>query len=197
MPNGLLVVISSPSGGGKDSVINALLKRFPNSVRLVTTTSRPPRPGNRAGVDYHFITPEQFQAKIEAGDFVEYNFYAENYYGIEWKRLRAALEQHELVFTQIEVNGKHNLGKAQVPHLSIFLLPENLERLAARIRRRGGVSEAQIAERLAIAKAEIRGSADYDYKIVNAEGKLPETIVKIADIIAPYQRGDRTVDTKN
>lgn len=180
---GLLVVISSPSGGGKDSVINALLKRFPNSARFVTTTSRSPRPGNKEGVDYHFISQSEFQKKIEQNKFIEYNFYADHYYGTEKTRLVETLKNHPLVLTQIEVNGKHNLDKAKIPHLAIFLIPESLAELGNRIRRRGGVTEVQIKERLAIAKQEIQASADYDYKVVNAEGKLKQTIDKIAEII--------------
>lgn len=164
-------------------MINALLKRFPNSARFVTTTSRPPRPGNREGVDYHFITQTDFQKKIEQGEFIEYNFYADNYYGTEKTRLTKALQKYALVLTQIEVNGKRNLDKAGIPHLSIFLIPQNLEQLKARIRQRGGLTEESIAERLAIAKAEIQASADYDYKIINAEGRLAQTTDKIAEII--------------
>ena len=183
---GLLVIISSPSGGGKDAVINALLKRFPNSARFVTTTSRPPRPGNKEGVDYHFLNPEDFVRKIEQGDFIEYNFYAGHYYGTEKSRLNEALQKYQLVLTQIEVNGKHNLDKAAIPHLAIFLLPESLEVLKRRIEERGGVSPANLTERLNIAEKEIAASGDYDYRIVNAEGKLDETIEKIGKIIEPY-----------
>lgn len=193
---GLLVVISSPSGGGKDSVINALLKRFPDSARFVTTTSRPPRPGNKEGVDYYFISPEDFQNKIKNNEFIEYNFYAENYYGTEKSRLEDALKKHSLVLTQIEVNGKHNLDKAHIPHLSIFLVPENLNQLANRIRHRGGLTETAITERLAIATAEIKASADYNYKIVNAEGHLRETIDKIAEIIQKRLNTPVAVDKK-
>lgn len=180
---GLLVVISSPSGGGKDSVINALLKRIPDSVRLVTTTSRQPRPGNIEGLDYYFISKDDFVKKIEAGDFVEYNFYADNYYGTQKKHLEALLREHALVLTQIEVNGKHNLDKAGIKHLSIFLLPESLDQLRERIIKRGGITPDVIDERMAIAKREIQASSDYDKKLVNAEGKLEETIDKITEII--------------
>lgn len=182
---GLFVIISSPSGGGKDSVINALLKRFANSARLVTTTSRPLRPSNVEGKDYYFISQDEFVKKIKAGDFAEYNFYAENYYGTQTKHLAEALKKYDLVLTQIEVNGKHNLDKAGIPNLSVFLLPENLEILKKRIEKRGGITAELIKERLAIAQKEILASADYDYKIINAEGKLNETIDKIAQIIEP------------
>lgn len=192
----LLVVISSPSGGGKDSVINALLKRIPRSARLVSTTSRPPRPGNQEGVDYYFISKEEFVKKIENGDFIEYNFYADNYYGLQKKHLAETLKSHDLVLTQIEVNGKHNLDKAGIPHLAIFLLPESLEILRERILKRGGITPEVADKRIEIAKKEIQESTDYDYKVVNLDGKLTETIDKIAKIIEPYLSGEKTLDKK-
>jgi guanylate kinase len=192
MANGLLVVISSPSGGGKDSVINALLKIMPNSARFVTTTSRPPRPGNKDGVDYHFISKEQFENGIKNNEFLEYNIYSSNYYGTEKKHLENDLKKHDLVFTQIEVNGKHNLDKAGVKHLSVYLLPENLETLRNRIERRGGLTHAQIDDRLKIAKEEMEKSADYDYRIVNKEGKLGGTVAEVVGIIQKYQKTRRS-----
>ncbi len=191
MSKGLLVVISSPSGGGKDSVINALLKILPNSARFVTTTSRPPRPGNKNGVDYFFVSKERFEEGIKSQEFLEYNVYSGNYYGTEKKRMDEALKQFDSAFTQIEVNGKHNLDKASVPHLSIYLLPENLEVLRKRIERRGGLTSAQIDERLRIAKEEIEKSVDYDYRIVNKEGKLEETVAEAAQIIRDGQALDK------
>ena len=180
---GLLVIISSPSGGGKDSVMNAVLKTIPNSARLITTTSRTPRKNQTDGVDYHFITPENFKEKIENNEFVEYNFYADNYYGVEKKELEKTLENHDLVLTQIEVNGKHNFDKQGIPHISIFLLPESIETLQKRVEKRGGISPELIKERMDTAKSEIKKSSDYDYKVINYEGKLAETIKKITEII--------------
>lgn len=194
MKEGLLVVISSPSGGGKDSVINALLKIMSNSARFVTTTSRPPRPGNKNGADYFFISKDEFEHGIKNQEFLEYNVYSGNYYGTEQKRLADALKKYDLVFTQIEVNGKHNLDKAGVPHLSIYLLPENLDTLRKRIERRGGLAQTQIDERLRIAKEEIEKSADYDHRIVNKEGKLEDTVAETAKIIANYQAIDKKQD---
>ncbi len=183
---GLLVIISSPSGGGKDSVINALLKIFPSSTRFITTTSRPPRPGNREGVDYYFISPEEFQRRIEQQKFLEWNFYAGNYYGTEAKHLADLQTKFDLILTQIEVNGKHHLDQAGVENLSIFLLPESLETLGKRIAARGGVSPESLAERLAIAKQEIAASSDYDYCVANREGALAETVAKVSEIIKEH-----------
>ena len=187
---GLLVVISSTSGGGKDSVIRELLKIFPNSVRLVTTTSRPPRPGNKDGVDYYFISREEFENRLKQDEFVEYNEYAGNLYGIEKLRLEESLANNEIVFTQIEVNGKHNLDKKQIKHLSIFLVPDSFENLAERIRGRGGVTEEKLKERLEIAKKEVEESSDYDYRVINVQGKFKETVEKVADIVRSHSSID-------
>lgn len=182
----LLVIISSPSGGGKDSVINALLKRIPSSTRLVTTTTRAPRPGNKEGVDYYFISVEEFKKRLEANAFLEHNIYAGNYYGEERAELEKCFTTHQVVFSQVDVTGKHALDRQKFPHVSIFLVPENMEVLRKRIEKRGGITPETITERLEIAEKEITESADYDYKILNAEGKLEETIEKIAKIIEKH-----------
>lgn len=183
MKKGKLVIISSPSGGGKDSVINALLRVMSASVRLITTTSRFPRPGNQDGIDYYFISPVEFEKKIKNNEFLEYNNYAGNYYGIEKKNLDEALEKYEWVFTQIEVNGKQHLDEVGIENISIFLLPESLDILAGRIRRRGGVDENKIQERLKIAQNEMDKSTSYDFQIVNEDGKFEETVAKIREIL--------------
>ncbi len=184
---GTLVIISSPSGGGKDTVIAELIKIFPGSARLITTTTRPLRPGDVNGVNYTFVTPAEFENKIKAGVFYEYNDYVGNYYGTEKQVLDDLLSQHDLVFTNIDVHGKANFDKTNVPHLSIFLYPESIEVLYERIRNRGGLTANVIAERLKTAEHEITQSQTYDYKVVNFEGKLPETVAKVSQIIREWQ----------
>lgn len=189
---GILVIISSPSGGGKDVVINTLLKRLPHSARLISTTTRAPRPGNKEGVDYFFISREDFEKRIADGDFLEYNVYANNYYGTPRSYLENMLPTNSIILSQIEVNGKHNLDKLGIQNLSIFMLPDTIDNLRKRIEKRGGITPEVMKERLKIAEHEIAASSDYDYRIVNVEGKLPETIAKIEKII--MTRVNETVD---
>lgn len=183
---GHLVVISSPSGGGKDTVIFALLKKFKNSAKLVTTTTRTPRPDDKEGVTYHFITKENFQEKIKNDEVLEYNFYAGNYYGITKAELENKLKNFDLVLTNIDVNGRRSLKKAGFDNLSIFLMPDNLKDLKTRISHRGGLSQTEIEERLKTAKSEIELAGEYDFRVVNKTGKLTETIDNVAKIIAEH-----------
>ncbi len=180
---GLLILISSPSGGGKNTVIKSLLKYFDNAVQLVTTTTRKKRDGERDGVDYHFISRKKFEEKLEKKDFVEYNEYSGNLYGTQWKDLNESISSHKIVLSQADVHGKKNLDLQKVPHLSIFLLPENLSILEQRITRRGGVSKEDMKKRLQAAEKEISNSEIYDHRIVNRQGAMEKTIEEIKNII--------------
>lgn len=180
---GLLVIVSSPSGGGKDAVIRGLINIFPGSAKFITTTTRPPRPGEKNGVDYHFVSREEFETMINSGELVEYNVYADNYYGTEKERLNQALEKHPVVFSNIEINGKKNFDKSGRKNLSFFLLPESMEVLRERIEKRGGLTPEIIEKRLETAKKEIIEADIYDHKIVNYQGKLEEAIAETAEII--------------
>lgn len=183
MPKNIFVVISSPSGGGKDSIITKLVKIFPNSARLVTTTTRDPRPDDTEGVSYNFISKKEFKNKIKKGDFLEYNNYNGNYYGIDKKVLTETLSKNNIVFTNIDVNGRESLIENNIQHLAIFLLPENLDILEQRIKTRGGVTEKELKNRLKTAKKEIKMSGKYDYKVVNKEDKIDEAVEEIGEII--------------
>ncbi|MBT3816797.1 MAG: guanylate kinase [Candidatus Magasanikbacteria bacterium] len=180
---GTFVLVSAPSGGGKNAIIRALLKKFTHSTQLVTTTTRDMRPLEADGVDYHFLDKEIFKKKLEAGEFVEYNEYDGNFYGTQWTDLNEALEQYDLVFSQAEVNGKKHLDKKGVPHISIFLLPEDFEILRDRIKKRGGTSDDSIDERLEIAKKEVEQSGIYDLRVVNEDGKMEKAVDSIVNYL--------------
>lgn len=188
---GLLIIISSPTGGGKDAVIARLLKIFPNSTRLVTTTSRAPRPTDTEGVTYHFVSRPDFENKIKEGYFLEYNNCAGNYYGTPKKYLDDLLEKYDLIFSNIDVNGKHSMDKLEVKNLSFFLLPESMEILKHRAEKRGGMTDKMIQDRIKLAAVEIEQSKDYDYRITNYEGKLQETTDNIASLIKNHLTNNR------
>ncbi|MDP2693168.1 MAG: guanylate kinase [bacterium] len=188
------VVISSPSGGGKDAVIRKLMTIFPNSGRLVTTTSRQLRQNDVDGVNYNFVSKEDFEIKINHNEFIEHNFYNGNYYGVDRVVLDETLQKYGVVFTNIDVNGKANLDKKNIEHLSIFLLPESLDILENRIKKRGGVSEEDLLERLKTAEKEIEMADNYDYKVVNKEGQIDVAVSEIVEIIKNHLI---TPDTKS
>jgi guanylate kinase len=183
---GHLIIVSSPSGGGKDAVIRGLMEKLPDAVKLMTTTTRPARPGEQNGVHYNFVTREQFETMIRDNKLVEHNVYADNFYGTEKQRLTDLLEKHKIVFSNIEVNGKKNFDKAGWKNLSIFLMPENETVLKQRIETRGGLTAEKIKQRLETAIHEVAEAQIYDYKIVNYQDKLDETVEKAAKIIGEH-----------
>ncbi len=176
---GRLVVISAPSGTGKNSIINELLRRVPNATRLVTTTTRAMRPGEVEGVDYFFLDRNTFIHKVEQGDFVEHAEYVGNLYGMQKQHLYQALEQYDVVFANPEVQGKQALDRLEIPHIAIFLAPEDLDTLEERIVRRGGTDDQAVMERMTIAGEEMRQAKRYDKIIINREGKMMEAVEEI------------------
>lgn len=176
---GILILVSAPSGGGKNAIITALLERFSHATQLVTTTTREKRPGEEEGKDYYYLTKEAFEEKKLAGGFVEYNTYAGNYYGTAWDHLNAALASYAIVFSQAEVNGKKSLDAKGIPHVSIFLLPESIDILRARIVARGGTSLTSLEDRIETAKKEIAEAPIYDLPILNKDGHMDETVEAI------------------
>ncbi len=185
--SGLFVIISSPSGGGKDAVIRELIKKIPNSAKLVTTTTRSPRPEDTDGVTYYFTDKADFENKIKNNEMMEYATYAENYYGVQKSELENKLQNFDVVFSNVDVQGRRNYTESGVKNLSIFILPDNLDDLKKRILHRGGVSESEVDLRLEIAKQEIEAAKEYQFQVVNKAGHLGETIDNVAKIITSYQ----------
>jgi len=183
MNSGILVIISAPSGGGKNAIIRDLTKIFPGSTRFVTTTTREPREREVDEVDYHFVTVEQFKEMIVQGDLLEYNFYAGNYYGSEKKKLEDTLEQNSITFATLDVNGKKQLDDLKFPNISIFLLPQSIDILRERIANRGGLTPEEIDMRMHVAEEEIEVGKTYDFPIVNEDGNMKETISQIQQFL--------------
>ncbi len=163
MKKGLLIVVSSPSGGGKGTILKALFERNANLRMSVSATTR----GEQDGVHYHFITREQFQKNIAGGAMLEYAEYCENYYGTPKAPIQAWLDAGHDVVLEIEVQGGRQIKTAAPDCVSLFILPPSLEVLEKRLRGRGTEADAVVRKRLQAAEEEIRCVKDYDYAVVN------------------------------
>jgi guanylate kinase len=170
----LLILISAPSGGGKTTLCDLLLQKLPNITRAVTSTTRAPRPGEEHGKDYYFFTPEEFQRRAAAGDFVEHATVFGRSYGVLRSELLDKLRSGKDVLLNIDVQGAETIReRAQAePELkralvSIFLTPASIGELETRLRRRNSDSEADIRKRLATAKQELAHWDHFDYLVIS------------------------------
>lgn len=168
MNKGLLVIMSAPSGCGKDTVFRELLKRRDDVVESVSATTRQPREGEIDGVNYFFLTRKQFEKKIKENGFIEYANYNGNYYGTPVEGVKNAVESGKVCFLIIEVQGAQKVMK-MFPYnsISIFLLPPSMEILEKRLRNRDSDGEEMIKQRLNIANIELSYKDRYNYQIVN------------------------------
>ena len=178
---GLLIILSGPSGSGKDSVLKEILSERNENISLsVSCTTRPPRKGEVDGKDYYFIDKEEFLSSAKQGKMLEYACYCENYYGTPIEKVENQLQQGVSVILEIEVQGARDVMKKAPEAVSIFLLPPSMSELKARLIGRGLDSEEVIEKRLTEAKNEIKLSCKYDYVVVNEDlKKCAQDIIKI------------------
>lgn len=167
MKQGTLVVVSGFSGAGKGTVLAQVLDRRPDLYFSVSFTTRPPRQGEQDGVNYHFVTREEFQARINRGEFLEYAEYVGNYYGTSMRVIREKLEQGIDVILEIEIQGAAKVREKMPEAVSLFLVPPSFEELSRRLRNRGTDSEEKIQQRLEAARREVREIEQYDYIVLN------------------------------
>jgi guanylate kinase len=174
MRPGLLIIISSPSGGGKTTLCHRLLEWDANITRVVTCTTRAPRPGEQDGKDYHFFSRAEFERRIAAGDFLEHAEYNGHYYGTPRRFVEEQLTAGKDVLLAIEVQGAGKVmqmvraGGFAYPEsvVTLFLVPPTLALLEQRLRRRAQDDEATIQKRLRIAEQEMAHWPEYDYAVV-------------------------------
>lgn len=168
MIKGKLFVISAPSGAGKTTLLRRIMDDVAGLTFSVSHTTRPPRPGERDGIEYNFVSHEQFRTMIEDGLFLEFAEVHGNLYGTSGKAIEKQLQQGLDVILDIDVQGAEILRKIGQPEATfIFIAPPGLGELESRLRGRGTESEETIGLRLKNAEAEMRAAADYDYLIIN------------------------------
>lgn len=163
---GTLYVISAPSGGGKTSLVNALLKDGSDVCVSVSHTTRSPRSGEKEGIDYFFVDEATFRAEQEKNLFLEYANVYNHLYGTSRDWVMQQLEAGKDVILEIDWQGARKI-KAQMPCISIFILPPSLESLSARLQERGQDDEAVIKARMEKASEEMSHYPEYDYVVIN------------------------------
>jgi guanylate kinase len=185
-PGAMLVVISGPSGVGKDAILEVLrgLAGHTNHHYVVTCTTRAMRPGEVDGVSYHFLAPEQFLALKEAGELLEATEVHENWYGTPRRQVADALEAGQHAILKIDVEGA-SVVRSRVPDaLLIFVAPPSIDTLLERLTSRATETADELALRQRNAADEMARQQDYDYVVVNETGQVARTAKRIAEIIA-------------
>ena len=168
---GSLFVVSAPSGTGKTTAVDALVGRVPELERSRSYTSRPPRPSERDGVDYHFVDRARFESMRDAGEFLEWAEVFGHLYGTRALDTRRRLDAGGSLVLVIDVQGARQVRGIEPGAVGIFLLPPSPAVLEERLRRRPGdrLTEAEIRRRLGVARREVRHVGEYDYVVVNED----------------------------
>ncbi|MGC8740474.1 MAG: guanylate kinase [Candidatus Sumerlaeaceae bacterium] len=190
----MLIVLSSPSGGGKSSVCRALLAADPNLDYSVSVTSRPPRPGEVDGRDYWFVSEEEFLRLIEQNAFYEWARVHDNYYGTRRDLVEEKLARGRDVVMDLDVVGGLTIKKLCDRSVLIYVLPPSLKVLEARLRARGTDSEPVIQKRLRNARHEINFAEKYDFVVINDD--LDHTVTIIRRIIEAQRHASRNQRVK-
>ena len=179
----LLVVLTGPSGAGKDSVLDEL-KKLPGRpyAFAITATTRPPRPAERDGVDYHFVSREQFQRMVDNGDLLEHAIVYGQEKGLPKAQVREQLESGRDVLVRTDVQGARYIKSVAPGTVTIFIAPPSDAELERRLRSRGGDTDEQVELRLETARQEIAAAGEFDYVVVNDD--LAASAAEIERIIA-------------
>jgi guanylate kinase len=180
-------VITGPSGVGKGTLIRRLLERVPGLALSVSATTREPREGEEDGVDYHFLTEDQFQERIDDKDFLEFATYSGNHYGTLNSELDRCLEKGRSVVLEIEVQGAQQVRAARPDSVQIFIAPPDPTILRERLRGRGTDSPDAIDRRLKTAENELAQQDDFDHLIVNDD--LTKASAELESIVRTATRG--------
>jgi len=179
----LMIVISGPSGVGKDSVLRAL-KQSPLPIyHVITANTRCPRPDEKEGVDYFFVSHEEFERMIANNELIEYSHVYGDYKGVPKSQIRKALDSGKDVVLRLDVQGAEKIKKMYPEAILIFLTPSNQEEWYQRLGGRTHSQEKDMDQRIATVIKELESAKEFDYIVVNAQGKLNAAITNIEAII--------------
>jgi guanylate kinase len=178
---GLLVVVSSPSGGGKTTIVNRLRKKYPDYVYSVSVTTRPKRSGEVDGRHYHFVPPEEFQRLREKGEFAEWARVHDHEYGTPKRFVSEILTAGKVALFDLDVQGGLNIKQAYPQSVLVFVLPPSFQELERRLRDRRTDEESVIRTRLKNAHREVTFWPQYDFVVINDH--LDEAVQHVEAII--------------
>lgn len=186
--HGLLIVLAAPSGGGKTTLFQQLLSVYPNMARAITCTTRAPRTGERDGVDYYFLDAETFLKRVQAGHFLEHATVHGNSYGTLKSEVLAKLREGKEVLLNVDVQGVASICKRaeEDPDLeralvTVFLTPQSVAELEARLKKRGTDAPEIIQRRIAVARQEISQWKNFQYLIISTS--IPEDLRRMQAVI--------------
>ncbi|HTV72759.1 MAG TPA: guanylate kinase [Candidatus Acidoferrales bacterium] len=191
MGPGLLFVVSGPSGAGKDTIVDGLRHRMPRLRYSVSSTTRPPRPGERAGEAYFFLDRELFEQKATAGEFLETREYNGHLYGTPRTFIEQTLNDGYDLIMKPEVNGALAVKEAFPKAVLIFLLPDKFSHLKLRLTNRRTETNEQIASRLAIAHEELRSIRKFDYVVINEQTLVADESLPAIDDLEAIVHAER------
>ena len=178
---GQLIVVSGPAGVGKKTIIKEYLKDHPNAVRCISITTRPQRPDEVDGVDYYFVSHEEFDQLVRSNQMLEFGYYRRNVYGTIRNAVEQLREKGRDVILDIDVVGAMKVRTICPDATLVFLIPPTWEELETRIHNSKYISEYEIGERLEIAKEEVLCAEQYDYVLIN--DTIEDTVRHLAEII--------------
>ena len=184
----LLVVLSGPSGVGKDAVLARMRKLGRPFHYVVTATTRPKRAGEKGGVDYHFLSRKEFQQMVDKHQFLEWANVYDNYYGVPKDEVTPALSKGVDAIVKVDVQGAATIKEILPQAVFIFLMPPSMEELEERLRKRHSESSADLALRLERAKGEMKSLPLFDYVITSRQNKLDEVVSQIDAIVTAEKR---------
>ncbi len=187
-PNPLLIVISGPSGVGKDSVLEEMKSRGLPFHFVITATTRPPRPEEEDGVDYFFLSQDEFARMIDEGELLEYAVVYQDYKGIPKSQVRKALASGKNVIMRIDVQGAETVRNLAKDALLIFLTPQNEDELVKRLQKRNTEDNESLKLRIATTRQEYKKIDLFDYIVVNKDEQLSVTVDMIEAIIKAEQQ---------